>query len=117
MSAFDLTQFNNINNVLYFKINHPPEFYRDFEKNISYTSLCLNEYDAPSSNPRLYGPDVIVITYIYWHDDNIYAEYKQDSSDVNPIQVLGYEYDKDIRPNWHDASSYYTRGMCDEEDY
>lgn len=106
MSDFDLTLYNNINNMLNFKINNLPSLYYDLDKNTTYTTYCLSKYYTLSEFPHLYGPDYVVITYTYWHTEN-----------SKPIDVLGYEYDKDIQPNWHDAATYYTRGNESDEDW
>jgi hypothetical protein len=98
MTAFDLTQYNNINKMLNFKKYNEPSIYYDVNKNTTYTTYCLSKYYTSSENPRLYGPDFVVITYTYWHKENF-----------KPVVVLGYDYDKDVQPNWHDAASYYTR--------
>ena len=103
MAAFDLTQYNNIDNMLNFKKYNKPSVYYDVDKNITYTTNCLSKYYTPSENPILYGPDFVVITYTYWHNEKF-----------EPVVVLGYDYDKDIRPNWHDAATYYNR--CEERD-
>lgn len=99
MSAFDLTLYNNINNMLNFKKKNKPSVFYDVNKNTTYTTYCLSKYYASSEHPQLYGPDFVVITYTYWHKENF-----------KPIVVIGYDYDKDIQPNWHDAATYYTRG-------
>ena len=100
MAAFDLTLYNNINKMLNFKKYNEPIIFYDVNKNTTYTTYCLSKYHTPSENPRLYGPDFVVITYTYWHKENF-----------KPVVVLGYDYDKDVQPNWHDAASYYTRGQ------
>jgi hypothetical protein len=119
MSAFDLTQYNNINYMLTFKKNNKPSLYYDVENNLSYTTWCLAKYDQPSDNPKLYGPDFVVITYTYWHNEHGYDECKQDEENgfkFSPIVVLGAEYDKDVQPNWHDAASYYNKYLKDDDD-
>ena len=103
MAAFDLTLYNNINKMLNFKKKNEPSIFYDVNKNTTYTTYCLSKYHTPSENPKLYGPDFVVITYTYWHKENF-----------KPVVVIGYDYDKDIQPNWHDAATYYTR--CDEHD-
>jgi hypothetical protein len=121
MSVFDLTQYNNINALLNFKLNNPPTFWYEEKKNMSYTTWCLDRYDQRAEQPHLYGPDLVVITYSYWHNEYGYDECKQNENEceISPIVVLGYDYDKDIRENWHDAASYhkYDRDSDDEYDY
>jgi hypothetical protein len=107
MTAFDLTKFNNINWVLRFKLYNQPTFDYQEDKNIFYTTLRLARYYKTAEQPALYGPDEVVITYTYWHNENGYDECKQDENECNAIVVLGHEYDKDIIPNWHDAASYH----------
>jgi hypothetical protein len=107
MSAFDLTQFNNINWMLQFKLNNPPQFDYEKDKNMFYTIWCLNRYEQRSKQPHLYGPDEVVITYVYWHNENGYDECKQDNNVFSPMLVLGHEYDKDVRESWFDAASYH----------
>jgi hypothetical protein len=110
MASFDLTQFNNINNMLYFKLHNPPEFDYNSNEGLFYTIWRLDKYEQKSSQPHLYGPDEVVITYVYWHHEN---EHK-----FNQIVVLGYEYDKDIRESWFDAASYhkYDSDFSDDDD-
>jgi hypothetical protein len=109
MSAFDLTQYNNINKMLAFKKNNTPSLYYDVENNLTYTTWCLSKYYTNSDQPKLYGPDFVVITYTYWHNENGYDECKQDDNECtfSPMVVIGAEYDKDIQPNWDDAASYH----------
>ncbi len=121
MSAFDLTQYNNINYMLSFKKNNAPTLYYDVEKNLSYTTWCLSKCYTPASEPKLYGPDYVVITYTYWHSEPGYDECKQNENEYkfSPIVVLDHEYDKDVMPNWHDAASYhkYDRDSDDDDDW
>ena len=107
MATFDLTQFNNINNMLYFKLHNPPSFDYEKDKNMSYTTWCLNKYEQKSEQPHLYGPDEVVITYVYWHNEN--------ERELNQIVVLGHEYDKDIRESWFDAASYHNHHDMDSD--
>jgi hypothetical protein len=109
MSAFNLTNFNNINIMLTLKKNNKPRLYYDANKNISYTTWCLAQYYQEAEQPKLYGPDYVVITYTYWHNELGYDE-------CSPIVVLGHEYDKDIQPNWHDAASYHKYDMDSDYD-
>jgi hypothetical protein len=114
MSAFDLTQYNNINNMLTFKKNNTPSFYYDVVNNLTYTTWCLAKYEQPSEQPKLYGPDIVVITYTYWHNELCYNEYEC----PRPIVIIDAEYDKDIIPNWHDAASYHKYDQdSDYDDY
>ena len=107
--TFDLTKFNNINIILYFKLYNPPKVEYDNNKHLCYTSVCLDRYDQPSDQPHLYGPDEIVITYTYWH------KVQSNEQEKSPMLVLGHEYDKDVRPNWHEASHYYKYDNNDSD--
>jgi len=109
MSDFDLTQFNNINRMLSFKLNNPPDIDYDNDKNIIYTSWCLNKYDQTSEQPHWYGPDYVVITYTYWHN-----KYE---CNFSPTVILGHDYDKDVRPCWDSAASYYKYDRDSDDDY
>jgi len=101
MSAFDLTKFNNINNMLSFKLNNPPQLNYEENKNIFYTTWCLAQYYQNSEQPKLYGPDFVVIHYTYWHSEHGYE----------------HEYDKDVRPSWDDAASYHKYDYDSDDDY
>jgi hypothetical protein len=103
MAAFDLFQFNNINTMLYFKLNNPPIHSYDKNTKSFYTVYCLDKYTKQSSRPKLYGPDSVVITYVYWHTEPVCKS--------KPIVVVDHEYDKDEMPCWDDAATYYTRSM------
>ena len=119
MSAFDLTKFNNINNMLTFKKNNAPSLYYDVEKNMSYTTWCIAKYYQETEQPKLYGSDYVVVTYTYWHNEPCYNECNQAENTFdccNPIVVLGHDYDKDIQPNWHDAASYHKYDMDSDYD-
>ena len=112
MSAFDLTKFNNINLLLCFKLFNQPTFVYQEDKNLFYTSVCLDRYNQDSEKPRLYGPDEVVITYTYWHNKQC------NEQDESPIVVLGHEFDKDVRESWFDAASYHKYDdINDEYDY
>ena len=108
MSAFDLSEFNNINNLLKFKLNNPPQLYINYTNNVSYATFCLTKYYTDSKQPKLDGPDFVVIHYTYWFNEYGYEECKC-NEDYFPgsIVVLGAEYDKDVQPNWHDAATYH----------
>jgi hypothetical protein len=112
MSAFDLTQYNNINRMLSFKKNNTPSLYYDVENNLTYTTWCLSQYYTSSDQPKLYGPDFVVITYTYWHNEHSY-----DECPISPMMVIGHEYDKDIQENWHDAASYHKYDYDMDSDY
>ena len=112
MSAFDLTQYNNINRMLSFKKNNTPSLYYDVENNLTYTTWCLSQYYTNSDQPKLYGPDFVVITYTYWHNERSY-----DECPLSPMMVIGHEYDKDIQENWHDAASYHKYDYDMDSDY
>jgi hypothetical protein len=107
MSAFDLSQFNNINNMLYFKLHNSPTFQYEEKTGMSYTIWCLNKYEQRAEQPCLYGPDEVVITYVYWHNNEC---------EFGPIVVMGHEYDKDIIPCWFDATSYHKYDMDSDYD-
>jgi hypothetical protein len=109
MSAFDLTKFNNINNMLSFKLNNPPQLDYGGNKNIFYTTWCLAKYYQNSEQPKLYGPDFVVIHYTYWHSERGYDECKQNN--------IEHEYDKDVRPSWDDAASYHEYEYDSDDDY
>jgi len=113
MSAFDLNKFNNINNMLMFKINNPVKFDYESDKNMFYTTWCLAQYYQDSEQPRLYGPDFVVVTYVHWYNE------ERNKQNESPIVVLGHEYDKDVRESWFDAASYHKYDYekdCDEWD-
>ena len=96
--------------MLCFKLNNPPSLYYDVNKNMSYTTWCLTKYYTSSDNTKLYGPDYVVITYTYWHNERSYKF-------PNPLAVVGHEYDKDVQPNWHEAASYHKYDYSDEDRY
>lgn len=103
MSNFDLSKLNYI---LTFKLNNPPQFYNN--NNIFYTAICLTKYYIDSKQPNVYGPDLVKVYYTYWHNEYGYDECKFSEDYVHgPIVILGAEYEKDIQPNWNDASSYH----------
>ena len=109
MSAFDLTEFANINDMLYFKLNNPPQFhYGRKDKNMFYTTLCLDKYEKSSRDPRLYAPDLVVVTYVYWYSENGYDEGKQDNNACSPIVVLDHVYDEQVIKFDLDIASYYN---------
>jgi hypothetical protein len=119
MSAFNLTLYNNINNMLSFKLNNAPSLYYDVDKNMSYTTWCLTKYYTSSDKPKLYGPDYVVVTYTYWHNEYGYDECKQNDDEyeyTSPTVIVGNEYDKDVQPNWHDAASYHKYDNYTDED-
>jgi hypothetical protein len=113
MSAFDLTQYNNIKNMLTFKKYNEPSLYYDVNKNLSYTTWCLSKYTTMPKS------DYVVITYTYWHNENGYEECKQNENkcDFIPMVVLGHEYDKDVQEDWdYDGYRVWSRGCYDDED-
>jgi len=114
MSAFDLTKFNNINNMLTLKNNNAPRLDYDAETNTSYTTWRLAQYYKVTEH---YGPDYVEITYTYWHNEPRYDENKNTfDCCCSPIVVLGHDYDKDIQPNWNDAASYHKYDRdCDSD--
>ena len=88
MSAFNLMEYNNINKMLNFKKNNPPEIDYDINNNLCYTSWCISKYYTRKHC------DYVVITYTYWHHNHVYNECIQ-----NEV-ILGHEYDVDVQEDW-----------------